>query len=110
LKKEVEESEETIVILNCFILMNQLSIDINIKNDNFFIKHTSLGSALLLFFFNYDFPYPSKCKQCKNSFIDKTTRRASKAGGRMFCSDKCKVQAWRDRAEAIHPRTRKNRF
>ena len=98
--EEIQRPRHRLKRFDCFTLMSQLSVDINPKNDNFFIKHTSLGSALLLFCFNYDFPDKSSCKQCNKSFIDKTTKRKNKTGGRMFCSDKCKVQNWRDKAEA----------
>ncbi len=68
-------------------LLNQLNLDINNENDNFIVEHSSLGSAFLIFSFNYGFPKPKNCKECRKPFIDRSTRK-----NKIFCTPKCKMR------------------
>lgn len=68
-------------------LLNQLNLDINNENDNFIVEHSSLGSAFLIFSFNYGFPKPKNCKECRRPFVDRSTRK-----NKIFCAPKCKMR------------------
>ena len=83
-----KNNKDIILKDDCRLLMSQLNLNINPKNEKFFVEHSTLGSALLLFCFNYDFPIPSNCKQCNKSLIDTT-----KKGIKVFCSDRCKIRS-----------------